>query len=286
MSVHEETQTLIADKNAAAPETSALKRRNEIDDGIIRVSAKEKNKGKQIGYAVNRLKGDQQVTLQAIGSAINSAIFMANAIRTKLGSIHQLVSLTESREEQTAREVMGIQILLSTKELDVDNVGYQKAELKGFWQRGRRKSAKKLEKRASLAVQKVDASEKKIEEPAAEAKEKRKVSKSRQSKESEPVVKAATVDATQKEEKSVSKRRRSKKPKAELADVDEAVKVEKSVEKPAEPEVKPQESARRKRNNRKKSVKPTENQENSAPVVQVEKSEVRIPEKSEVKKPE
>lgn len=286
MSVHEETQTLIADRNAAAPETSALKRRNEIDDGIIRVSAKEKNKGKQIGYAVNRLKGDQQVTLQAIGSAISSAIFMANAIRTKLGSIHQLVSLTESREEQTAREVMGIQILLSTKELDVDNVGYQKAELKGFWQKGRRKSAKKLEKKESLAVQKVDASEKKIEEPAAVAKEDRKVSKSRQSKESEPVVKAATVDATQKEEKSVSKRRRSKKPKADVAGVDEAVKVEKSVEKPAEPEVKPQESARRKRNNRKKSVKPTENQENSAPVVQVEKSEVRIPEKSEVKKPE
>lgn len=100
------------------------------------------------------------------------------------------------------------------------------------------------------------------------------------------MVKAATVDATQKEDKSVSKRRRSKKPKADVAGVDEAVKVEKSVEKPAEPVVKPQESARRKRNKRKKSVKPTENQENSAPVVQVEKSEVRIREKTEVKKPE
>jgi len=73
------------------------------------------------------------------------------------------------------------------------------------------------------------------------------------------VVKAVADDATQKEEKSVSKRRRSRKPKADVAGVDEAVKVEKSVEKAAEPAVKPQESARRRRNNRKMSMKPIEN---------------------------
>lgn len=148
MSVQEQTQQLNADNKAAAAEAPAEKRSFENDDGIIRVSAKEKNKGRQIGYALNRLKADHPVTLQACGSAINSAIFMSSAIRTKLGDVHQVVSLTEKkddRDDKKGREIMGIQIVLSTKEFDVDNVGYMKAELKGFWAWNRKKLAKKPE---------------------------------------------------------------------------------------------------------------------------------------------
>jgi len=53
-----------------------------------------------------------------------------------MGDIHQVVSLTERKDDKNEkREIMGIQIVLSQTEFDVDSVGYMKAEPKGFWER-------------------------------------------------------------------------------------------------------------------------------------------------------
>lgn len=87
----------------------------------------------RVSYLMARLKSGNSATLQAYGTAINTAIWMANIIRNKMGDIHQLVTICELKDDK--RESQGIQILLSTAQLDVENIGYQKAEEKGFWPR-------------------------------------------------------------------------------------------------------------------------------------------------------
>ena len=67
MNVQEETQQQhIADNQAADKQPASaepVKKSFEDDDGIMRVSAKEKKMGARIGYLINRLKSGQPCTL-------------------------------------------------------------------------------------------------------------------------------------------------------------------------------------------------------------------------------
>ena len=49
---------------------------------------------------MSRLNNGKPATLQAYGFAVNKAILLANIVRTKLGDIHQTVSICELKEEK------------------------------------------------------------------------------------------------------------------------------------------------------------------------------------------
>lgn len=117
MNVQEETQqqpiadNQAADKQEATTAAEPVKKSFDDDDGIMRVSAKEKKMGARIGYLINRLKSGQPCTLQACGSAVNTAIWMSSVVRSQMGDIHQVVSLTEKKatdDNSKERDIMGI----------------------------------------------------------------------------------------------------------------------------------------------------------------------------------
>lgn len=83
---------------------------------MLYVSAQMKNAGQKIGYLFAILKQDRPVSLKAYGSAIAKAIGIATLVRSKLGNLHQVVRVTESKDDK--REKQGIEIVLSAKPLD------------------------------------------------------------------------------------------------------------------------------------------------------------------------
>jgi transketolase C-terminal domain/subunit len=66
----------------------------------MRISRREKNVHARIHFLISRLKSGQTITLIAFGYAVSTAIWMASIIRTKLGDVHQLLSLTELKDPE------------------------------------------------------------------------------------------------------------------------------------------------------------------------------------------
>ena len=108
--------------------------KNYIDEnGVVRISSKKQNLRGRIYQILKQLKEGQQVKLQGYGNAVNTTVWLATLIRDKLGGVHQMTSFIELKDEKTGRETCGVQIVLSTGELDTADVGYQLPEAKGFW---------------------------------------------------------------------------------------------------------------------------------------------------------
>jgi hypothetical protein len=108
--------------------------KNYVDEnGVVRVSSKKQNLRGRIFQILKGLKEGQQVKLQGYGNAINTTVWLSTLVRDKLGGVHQMTSFIELKDEKTGRETCGVQIVLSTTELDTADVGYQLPEAKGFW---------------------------------------------------------------------------------------------------------------------------------------------------------
>lgn len=79
----------------------------------------------------DRIQSGKSATLLAYNSAISQALKTATYVKSNVGGVHQLISLQEIREE--SKVLAGIKIVLSMDQLDVNDVGYQAGEVKGFW---------------------------------------------------------------------------------------------------------------------------------------------------------
>lgn len=202
--------------NLPSADTNAEPLEKKEDDGICRISSKEKNLRARIGYCLNRLSSGHPITLQAYGQAVNKAILVSSICRTKVGDLHMLTKLETITNDK--RETQGVIILLSKDALDTTDVGYQAPEPKGFWVRKPRAKPEKkdeTEKKRSQSARRsksTDTRSKAATEPE-KTKDQRRRSASRK------------ANAKQEDEsKRPARRNRSRKPKATE---------EKSVEKPA-----------------------------------------------------
>jgi len=110
----------------------------EIKENEIRITTQGKMRS-IIAYATNLFqKGAKEITLKAMGLAINKTVTIAEIIKRRINGLHQntiidstdIVEIWEPLEEglekvETTRRVSSIQIVLSTEALDVNAPGYQ-----------------------------------------------------------------------------------------------------------------------------------------------------------------
>lgn len=86
---------------------------------------------KVIKIICDRLQSGKSASLLAYNSAISVAIWTATQVKSQLGGVHQLVSTSQTTSQ--SKILAGIKIVLSLELLDVNDVGYQAGEEKGFW---------------------------------------------------------------------------------------------------------------------------------------------------------
>ena len=114
-------------------EADDAKANHRVSDGIIRFTSENKPLRKTVGYVIYKITSGETVTLQGYGNAMNKVITVAGIVRDRVGGVHQVCNFVHYEMKNSGKEGTGIQIILSTKDLDHEAIGYQKPELKGFW---------------------------------------------------------------------------------------------------------------------------------------------------------
>jgi len=95
-------------------------------DPIVRVS-KESSLRKLIGFIIKKIEANETVTIQALNLCVHKAITVASIVRDRVGNVYQVNSLLVLENSRLpGKSTSGIQIVLSLKELDSADVGYQK----------------------------------------------------------------------------------------------------------------------------------------------------------------
>ncbi|XP_051149916.1 uncharacterized protein LOC127264426 isoform X2 [Andrographis paniculata] len=115
------------------------KEESQIDENEIRITSQGRMRN-YIAYAMTLLqeKGSDEIVLKAMGRAINKAVTIVELIKRRIVDLHQTTSIQstditdtwEPLEEglqtlETTRKVSMVTIVLSKKELDKKNIGYQ-----------------------------------------------------------------------------------------------------------------------------------------------------------------
>ncbi|EPS73408.1 hypothetical protein M569_01353, partial [Genlisea aurea] len=110
-----------------------------IDENEIRITSKGKARN-YITYAMTLLqeRGSDEIIFKAMGRAINKTVAIVELIKRRIVGLHQITSIQstditdtwEPLEEglqtlETTRKVSMVIIILSKKELDTTNLGYQ-----------------------------------------------------------------------------------------------------------------------------------------------------------------
>ncbi|GAB4828374.1 hypothetical protein Ancab_035372 [Ancistrocladus abbreviatus] len=110
-----------------------------IDENEIRITSQGRMRS-YITYAMTLLqeKGSNEIVFKAMGRAINKTVTIVELIKRRIAGLHQVTSIGstditdtwEPLEEgllplETTRHVSMITIILSKKELDTSNAGYQ-----------------------------------------------------------------------------------------------------------------------------------------------------------------
>ncbi|EPS66814.1 hypothetical protein M569_07962 [Genlisea aurea] len=110
-----------------------------IDENEIRITSKGRMQS-YISYAMTLLqdKGSDKIVFKAMGRAINKTVAIVELVKRRIVGLHQTTSIQstditdtwEPLEEglqtlETTRKVSMVTIILSKKELDKTNVGYQ-----------------------------------------------------------------------------------------------------------------------------------------------------------------
>lgn len=173
-----------------------------IDDltGEIKISYRDSRK-KVIKMICDRIQSGKPATLLAFNSAISQAIWTATCVKSQIGNLHELVSLSEAKHD--SKIVVGIRITLSHDQLDTSDVGYQAVQEKDFWP-NTRLNREELQSDSKPPKKRKSAKEKKAAEnvPAVVAKTAKKPRK-RKSK-----AKLEAKETQQSAERSASKQKR------------------------------------------------------------------------------
>ena len=101
-------------------------------DPIVRVS-KDSSLRKLIGFIIKKIEANETVTIQALNLCVHKAITVASIVRDRVGNVYQVNSLLVLENSRLpGKSTSGIQIILSLKEQDSSDVGYQKPKPQGY----------------------------------------------------------------------------------------------------------------------------------------------------------